>query len=161
MRQNKSVWLEDFTPWTSEELPLQFVGYPDKNTDYAIQYAMEFYNSLLNKKILTIDVLSGKRTFGHVEMKLPGSTVAKIEFIRRSDTNKLVSTSLIIDKDKFMKLDQDIKIRVIKHEFGHLLGLKHDNDKKSLMYEKITEDTKPQLLDKHIKALKDAYSKIH
>lgn len=121
--------------WAQESLPLLLVAdTEDLNELFGVQGA--WFNEVTGVFIFTDDLLAAGRIVPVIEGLGFNSGEAARTVRQRSgpDPEVITDGAIHVNASYWRDLSDTQRIRAIRHELGHLLGLGHINDEKSIMF---------------------------
>lgn len=116
--------------WNRNQMPLFVAGNQSKNLSLAISWV----NDEIGCEVLKYDGLYSSRTDVHVSENVP---IDPNNSVRGGFTShrKLFNNKVIVDVSIYsIAQEENVQLRTLVHEFGHVLGLDHDTAENSVMY---------------------------
>jgi len=107
--------------------------------------AAKFWNSTLEHTLFTLELMPGGSTVpimpfsGNESARRQKKAVAYVDLTLTEDRQGIKSASVKVDTDKIVNMLPVAITLVMAHEFGHVLGLEHDDEYGSIMYSKAGE----------------------
>ena len=117
-----------------EELPVELLT--------ATEEAVDFWNWSVSRELFSMELSNDGSTMvvmpfsGHETSRRKKSAIAYVDLTLTDDCTTIKSASVKVDYGKIAGMTPSMLMLVMAHEFGHVLGLEHDDERGSIMYSK-------------------------
>ena len=152
--------IEDIKTIHEDWVPITLIidmGIHDSVVKFNMQEAIDFWNKGMDMRLFAnVSDIDRGAIIPVIYAALNNAFARTV--IKLSDTGRPKAARIELDEDKIKHASDSELTRALAHELGHLLGLDHDNEQKSVMYGKLS-NWSYKITDADKKLLKDIYKR--